>query len=158
MCARLKLTPRLDMKIATEASLGQLAPVAVAPRTRPELMRWGWTLPTGAKLYWARSEGIFQGPFSYQAMHQRGVVQIDGWWEREAYIRTPRPTFVAVIWHEWTKGDPGFLLITCNPWSDKLARIHDRMPAIVSRDVWLARLRRDQTLAVPTRNQTCVVQ
>ena len=157
MCARLKLTPRVDMKTAPEVGLRGHAAISLDGK-HFEQMRWGFKLPNGTEFFWARSEGMFQGMFRYQAMHHRGVVFIDGWWEKGQFIDVAKGTAAAVLWHQW-HGAPerSFVLVTCEPWSKALANVHHRMPAIVQPDVWLAeetaRLRRGQTLSVPARVQ-----
>ncbi len=130
-----------------------------SPRTL-EPMRWGlipsWAkdLFIGQKMLNARSETIAEKPaFRTAFSKRRCIIPADGFyeWHTEGkkkdryYIKlTTNALFAfAGLWEEWIdqKGEPlrSCTIVTCAP-NPLMAAIHNRMPAILSRedeDTWL---------------------
>lgn len=127
--------------------------VAVLQRDRRvlELLNWGlvpsWSRDPsgGSRAINARVETLTTKPtFRNAFQHRRCVVLASGLfeWRREGQTRIPmfirpadgRPLGLAGLWEEWTptEGEPlrtcTIITVAANPF---LARIHDRMPAIL---------------------------
>lgn len=123
-------------------------------------MTWG-LVPNWAKerrgsgLINARAETVAEKPsFRPSIRTKRCLVPMDGYYEwrtvdvgtsgpkRAVYVtrRDRRPVAVAGLWSTWTSPDDGVVRRTCcvittaaNP---SLARVHDRMPAVVEAEDW----------------------
>ncbi|MFM8381715.1 MAG: SOS response-associated peptidase [Actinomycetota bacterium] len=105
----------------------------------------------------ARAETVAEKPsFRPSIRTKRCLVPMDGYYEwrtvdvaasgpkRAVYVtrRDRRPLAVAGLWSTWTSPDEGVVRRTCcvittaaNP---TLARVHDRMPAVIEADDWEA--------------------
>jgi putative SOS response-associated peptidase YedK len=115
--------------------------------------RWGLVPPwakdarSGARMINARSETVATSPaFAPSFARRRCLVPADGWFEwvragkdRRAYYMTPADGSVlafAGIWSAWGPDS----LITCSVLTTAarggLAKVHDRMPLILSADRW----------------------
>ena len=127
-------------------------PVIKAASDHFDCMRWGlipfWAkdMKIGYKMINARKETILEkNAYKKAAINQRCVVPFDGFyeWKKNADgTKTPfrigLPNFeiflIAGLWEKWTSPDGvvvlSFTLITQKP-IDKLAHIHDRMPALI---------------------------
>ncbi len=123
-------------------------------------MRWGLT-PSwakdpsiGSKLINARCETLAKKPAFRKALKSRRcIVPISGFYEWQKQARGKQPFFVASshgepltlagLWEEWN-ALPTFTIITV-PANEKVAAIHDRMPAILSREDALAWLETGDT-------------
>jgi putative SOS response-associated peptidase YedK len=118
-------------------------------------MRWGlvpsWAKDPsiGSKLINARCETLAEKPAFRRALKSRRcIVPISGFYEWQRQGRGKQPYFVtsvggepltlAGLWEEWN-GHLTFTVITV-PANEKVAAIHDRMPAVLSREdafAWL---------------------
>lgn len=115
--------------------------------------RWGLVPPwskdprSGARMINARSETVATSPaFAPSFARRRCLVPADGWFEwvrtgkeRQAFYMTPADGSVlafAGIWSAWGPDS----LITCSVLTTAalggLARVHDRMPLILTADRW----------------------
>jgi putative SOS response-associated peptidase YedK len=123
-----------------------------------ELIRWGlvpsWAddVKIGYKMINARAETVGEKPsFRSAFKNRRCLIVADGWyeWQASGGVKRPyhlhfadrRPFCFAGLWERWNKqeGDP---LETCTIITtsacDDTASVHDRMPAIVPPDEYLA--------------------
>jgi putative SOS response-associated peptidase YedK len=119
-------------------------------------MRWGlvppwYKTPSGGPLLInARSETVADKPAFRQAVRERRcLVPATGFYEWErAEGRTPLPWYVtradgepmvfAAIWQDWGEGEERMAtcaVLTC-PANATMARIHDRLPVILSPPDW----------------------
>ncbi len=123
-------------------------------------MRWGlvpsWAKDAsiGSKLINARCETLGEKPAFRNALKSRRcIVPISGFYEWQRQGRGKQPYFVASadgtpltlagLWEEWN-GLLTFTIITV-PANEKVAAIHDRMPAILSLEEALAWLKTGDT-------------
>ena len=123
-------------------------------------MRWGlvpsWAKDPsiGSKLINARCETVAEKPAFRRALRSRRcIVPISGFYEWRRQGRGKQPHFVtsvggqpltlAGLWEEWN-GLLTFTVITV-PANEKVAAIHDRMPAILSREEAFAWLKTGDT-------------
>jgi len=123
-------------------------------------MRWGlvpsWAKDpsVGSKLINARCETLGEKPAFRKALRSRRcIVPISGFyeWQRQGRGKQPwfvmsadgRPLALAGLWEEWN-GLLSFTVITV-PANEKVAEIHDRMPAILSQEEALAWLKTGDT-------------
>ena len=135
-----------------------VAPTHDALRFQP--MRWGlvpsWARDPsiGSKLINARCETVAEKPAFRRALRSRRcIVPISGFYEWRRQGRSKQPHFVtsvggqpltlAGLWEEWN-GLLTFTVITV-PANEKVAPIHDRMPAILSREEAFAWLKTGDT-------------
>lgn len=119
-------------------------------------MRWGlvpqWAKDPsiGSKLINARAETLGEKPAFRQALRSRRcVVPISGFYEWQRLGRGKQPCFIsgadgkpltlAGLWEDWN-GLLTFTIVTV-PANEKLAPIHDRMPAILAPEDALAWLK-----------------
>ena len=133
---------------------------------RLHLLRWGLVpsfardLSIGNKLINARIESAAEKPAFRGAFNaRRCLVVVDGFYEWQRTGRTKQPFHLrsesgellsmAGLWDRWTSPDgeivETFAIVT-KPSEDRVKDIHDRMPAILSRehhDEWLDPARRD---------------
>jgi putative SOS response-associated peptidase YedK len=126
------------------------------------LMRWGlvpsWSTDpnTGPRPINARAESLLDRPaFADALVRRRCIVPVDGFyeWERPAGAATPQPWFLAPaggrplalagLWDRWVAPDGAALvsvaIVTVAANAD-VARLHDRMPAVLDADdvdAWL---------------------
>ena len=117
-------------------------------------MRWGFSKPENPSFkpdhMHARAETIDTRPtFSEAFADRRGIVLVETFNEGEAldngktqqWVIRPKdrkPIAIAVIWEEWvgdTGSEPTFVMVTVPP-NPLIARITDRMPAILRQDDW----------------------
>jgi putative SOS response-associated peptidase YedK len=117
-------------------------------------MRWGFSKPENPSFkpdhMHARAETIDTRPtFAEAFAERRGIVLVETFNEGEAldngktqqWVIRPKdrkPIAIAVIWEEWvgdTGGEPTFVMVTVSP-NQLIARITDRMPAILRQDDW----------------------
>lgn len=152
------LTPRYNI-----APTQNVAVVLNASTDRLSLVRWGlipgWaTDPSiGAQMINARSETLAQKPaFRAAFKKRRCLVLADGFyeWRKEADGRTKTPMYarlltgepfaMAGLWEDW-KSPQGLAYRTCTiittEPNDLLSPIHNRMPAILPRELeteWLS--------------------
>lgn len=126
--------------------------------------RWGFGKRDGRPLVNARSESLVLGkrsPISRAFEARRCVVPADGFfeWTGPKSARRPlwfhRPAggllYLAGLYEEGPDGRPQFVVLTTEA-NALLARIHDRMPALLDRqqvDEWLARPAQDLLAPAP---------
>lgn len=148
--------PRYNVAPAQPVAIVRL----VAGKRQFALVRWG-LIPTWVKdprefalLINARIEGVLDKPSFRNAIRRRRcLVPADGFYEWQKTARGKRPFAVrpraagpvafAGIWETWADRDGGEIdtmaIITC-PANKTLAKVHDRMPAVVRPehfDAWL---------------------
>ena len=139
------LKPRYNLAPGQDAAV-----VLAAPAPRMSLLRWG-LLPSWAKgpqakpQINARAETLADKPFFRESFRwRRALVPADGWyeWPKRGADKGPRlfrvkggaPFAFAGLWESGT-----FAIVTVEP-NPLVARIHDRMPALLPRDAegpWL---------------------
>ena len=142
------VTVSTPMRIAMVMRLGEDGGRELAP------MRWGFSKPENPSFkpdhMHARAETIDTRPtFSEAFAERRGIVLVETFNEGEAldngktrqWVIRPKdrkPIAIAVIWEEWV-GDTGaeatFVMVTVQP-NPLIARITDRMPAILRQKDW----------------------
>ena len=132
------LKPRYNVAPSQESAV-----IIAAPAPRMSLLRWG-LLPAWAKgpqakpQINARAETLADRPFFRESFRwRRALVPADGWfeWPKRGADKAPRlfrlkggaPFAFAGLWEAGT-----FALVTVEP-NPLVARIHDRMPAILAR-------------------------
>jgi putative SOS response-associated peptidase YedK len=117
-------------------------------------MRWGFSKPENSSFkpdhMHARAETIDTRPtFSEAFADRRGIVLVETFNEGEAldngktqqWVIRPKdrkPIAIAVIWEEWvgdSGSEPTFVMVTVPP-NPLIARITDRMPAILRQEDW----------------------
>jgi len=151
LAARFGVAPAPGLKPRYNSAPGQEAAVVIAaPAPRMSMLRWGllpaWARGPQAKPQVnARAETLADKPFFRESFRsRRALVPADGWfeWPRRGADKTPRlfrlkdgGTFAfAGLW------DSGSFAIVTVPPNPLVARIHDRMPALLPRDAesaWL---------------------
>ena len=118
-------------------------------------MRWGFAgkddvVPSRPKHMHARSETIDRlRTFAHAFHHARGILMVHTFNEGEElpngktkqWVITPKdgqPIAIAVIFEEWHNGPQSLLTFVqvTTPANALIARITDRMPAILPRDSW----------------------
>lgn len=139
------LMPRYNLAPGQDAAV-----VLAAPAPRMSLLRWG-LLPSWAKgpqakpQINARAETLADKPFFRESFRwRRALIPADGWyeWPKRGADKGPRLFRVkggasfafAGLWDSGT-----FAIVTVEP-NPLVARIHDRMPALLARDAegpWL---------------------
>lgn len=139
------LRPRYNLAPGQDAAV-----MLAAPAPRMSLLRWG-LLPSWAKgppakpQINARAETLADKPFFRESFRwRRALVPADGWyeWPKRGADKGPRlfrlkggaPFAFAGLWDSGT-----FAIVTVEP-NPLVARIHDRMPALLARDAegpWL---------------------
>lgn len=140
------------------------APVVLHSKSRDgrmsTMMRWGlvpsWAEDTrvGARMFNARAETVAEKPaFRTAFARRRCVVPASGFieWKTEGKLKSPHviraqgagPLAMAGLWETWKSNDGevvrSFTVITRSP-NALVGRIHDRMPALLDRelvDAWL---------------------
>lgn len=143
-----EVTVSTPMRIAKVMRLGEDG--------RPELarMRWGFSKPENPSFkpdhMHARAETIDTRPtFAEAFAERRGIVMVETFNEGEQlpsgktkqWVIRPKdrkPIAIAVIWEEWigdAGSEPSFVMVTVPP-SELIARITDRMPAILRQEDW----------------------
>lgn len=151
LTARFGLTPAPGQRRRYNLAPGQDAPVVLAaPAPRLSLLRWG-LLPPWAKgpqakpQINARAETLADKPFFRESFRwRRALIPADGWyeWPKRGADKSPRllrrkdgaPFAFAGLWEAGA-----FAVVTVEP-NPLVARIHDRMPALLSPDdeqAWL---------------------
>ena len=142
------VTVSTPMRIAKVMRLGEDGARELAS------MRWGFSKPENPSFkpdhMHARAETIDTRPtFSEAFAERRGIVLVETFNEGEAldngktqqWVIRPKdrkPIAIAVIWEEWvgdTGSEPTFVMVTVPP-NPLIARITDRMPAILRQDDW----------------------
>ena len=143
-------TVSTPMRIAKVMRLGEDGGRELAP------MRWGFSKPANPSFkpdhMHARAETIDTRPtFAGAFAERRGIVLVETFNEGEVldngrtkqWVVRPRdrkPIAIAVIWEEWvgdTGSEPTFVMVTVPP-NPLIARITDRMPAILRQKDWAA--------------------
>jgi putative SOS response-associated peptidase YedK len=138
------------LKARRNIASGETAPVVLAaPAPRMSLMRFGlkpgWARENAALQLNARAETAAEKPFFREAFRARRLLVVaDGWFEfpRRGADRAPRyfrradgePFAFAGLW------EPGGFAILTVPANPLVARVHDRMPAVLAPDdeaAWL---------------------
>lgn len=141
-------TVSTPMRIAWVMRLGEDGQRELAP------MRWGFSKPGNPSFkpdhMHARAETIDTRPtFAEAFAERRGIVLVETFNEGEAldtgrtrqWVISPKdrkPIAIAVIWQEWvadTGSEPTFVMVTVPP-NPLIARITDRMPAILRQEDW----------------------
>ena len=141
-------TVSTPMRIAKVMRLGEDGGRELAP------MRWGFSKPGNPSFkpdhMHARAETIDTRPtFAEAFAERRGIVLVETFNEGEVldngktkqWVVRPRdrkPIAIAVIWEEWvgdTGSEPTFVMVTVPP-NPLIARITDRMPAILREKDW----------------------
>ncbi len=122
------------------------------------LMRWGlvpsWSADpaTGPRPINARAESLLDRPaFADALVRRRCLVPVDGFyeWERLAGRATRQPWFLAAVggrplalaglWDRWVAPDGASMVsvaIVTVAANGDVARLHDRMPAVLGADEW----------------------
>jgi len=146
------------MRIAKVMRLGEDGAREFVP------MRWGFSKPENPSFkpdhMHARAETVDTRPtFAEAFAERRGLVLVETFNEGEAldngktkqWVIRPKdrkPIAIAVVWEEWV-GDAGselaFVMVTVLP-NPLVARITDRMPAILRQEDWAAWLGEDDAL------------
>jgi putative SOS response-associated peptidase YedK len=144
LAERFGVAPAPGLKPRFNVAPGQDAAVVIAaPAPRMSFLRWG-LLPPGAKgprakpQINARAETLADKPFFRESFRwRRALVPADGWfeWPKRGADKAPRlfrlkggePFAFAGLWEAGT-----FALVTVEP-NPLVARIHDRMPALLAR-------------------------
>ena len=144
--------------VAPTHNAGVIVPGGGGLRFQP--MRWGlvphWAKDPsiGSKLINARAETLGGKPAFRQALRSRRcIVPISGFYEWRRQGRGKQPIFIsgadgkplslAGLWEDWN-GLLTFTIVTV-PANEKLAPIHDRMPAILAPEDALAWLKTGDT-------------
>jgi putative SOS response-associated peptidase YedK len=153
MCGRFTLTDPLRIRAAypryrfEEFSEYRLPRFNIAPtqavlgvrndgRNGVEPLRWGIDGRINARV-----ETVSARPLPF-----RCIIFADGFYEwrgrKPVYytMKDERPFAFAGIWQPVTEGEPPSAIVTCEP-NELVARVHDRMPAILSDDeldAWLS--------------------
>jgi putative SOS response-associated peptidase YedK len=148
---RFGVAPAPGLKPRYNVAPGQDAAVVLAaPAPRMSLLRWGllpaWAKGPAAKPQVnARAESLADKPFFRESFRwRRALVPADGWfeWPKRGPDKSPRLfrlrdralfAFAGI----WENGS--FAIVTVEP-NPLVARVHDRMPAILPRDAeaeWL---------------------
>jgi len=112
---------------------------------------WATDAKVGSRMFNARSETITTSPaFRDAFVHKRCIVPVDSFyeWKREGSVRQPyrvvrrdgMPLALAGLWAGWRDPEADavrrtFTIITTTP-NEALADLHDRMPVVISEDVW----------------------
>ncbi len=160
MAQMFNASPANDLPDVPNFNLCPTVPVAVVTsdesgrRYRP--MRWGfipqwYKKPNGGPLLInARAETVAEKPaFRSAARQRRGLVALSGFYEWERSDKDkPLPWYVtradgapmvfAVIWQEWGQQQDAlstFAIVTTAA-NDAMARIHHRVPVILTPDQW----------------------
>jgi putative SOS response-associated peptidase YedK len=144
LAERFGVTPAPGLKPRYNVAPGQEAAVVIAaPAPRMSLLRWG-LLPQWAKgpqakpQINARAETLAEKAFFRESFRwRRALVPADGWfeWPKRGADKAPRlfrlkdgaPFAFAGLWEAGS-----FALVTVAP-NPLVARIHDRMPAVLAR-------------------------
>jgi putative SOS response-associated peptidase YedK len=160
LAERFGVAPAPGLKRRYNAAPGQEAAVVLAsPAPRMSLLRWGllpaWaTGPQAKPQINARAETLAAKPFFRESFRwRRALVPADGWFEwpkrgadkapRLFRLKTGEPFAFAALWETGT-----FALVTVEP-NPLVARIHDRMPAVLARadeGEWLDPMTRPERL------------
>ncbi len=150
--------PAPDYNVTPRAEVPAVVQRAAGHRTL-ELMRWGlvpsWadSPAVGDRLINARAETLLDKPAFAQAFRRRRcIIPADGFYEWQARPgrRRKQPMFVhrrdgepmafAGLWEVWRERADDPWLVTCTvittDANSLMAPIHDRMPALLPRDVW----------------------
>lgn len=151
LAERFRVAPAPGLRPRYNLAPGQEAPVVLAaPAPRMTLLRWGllpsWAAGPSAKPQInARAESLADKPFFRDAFRwRRALVPADGWfeWPKRGADKAPRlfrrrdgaPFAFAGLWEP-----AGFAIVTVAP-NPLVARVHDRMPALLAPDAeaaWL---------------------
>jgi putative SOS response-associated peptidase YedK len=151
------VTVSTPMRIATVMRLGEDGARELVP------MRWGFSKPENPSFksdhMHARAETIDTRPtFAGSFAERRGIVLVESFNEGEAlengktkqWVIRPKdrkPIAIAVIWEEWvgdSGSEPTFVMVTVPP-NPLVARITDRMPAILRQEDWRVWLGENET-------------
>jgi putative SOS response-associated peptidase YedK len=160
--ARFHIINRLDSRIPRyNIAPGQMVPVLIAHSPRQVvLMRWGliphWAkdAKTAYKMINARVETLTQRPtFRGLLGHNRALVPACGYYEWKAAGREKTPYYIhpqdeqfcafAVLYDVWQRPDgEGFYTFTIitTEADESMAKLHNRMPVILAReleDAWI---------------------
>ncbi len=149
------VTVSTPMRIARVMRLGEDGGREFAP------MRWGFSKPENPSFkpdhMHARAETIDTRPtFAEAFAERRGIVLVETFNEGEQlpggktqqWVIRPKdrkPMAIAVIWEEWVGdagSEPTFVMVTVPP-NPLIARITDRMPAILRQEDWAVWLGED---------------
>ncbi|MFI5346554.1 MAG: SOS response-associated peptidase [Elusimicrobiota bacterium] len=151
LARRFGVAPAPGLRPRYNAAPGQEhAVIIAAPAPRMSLLRWG-LLPAWAKgpqakpQINARAETLADKPFFRESFRwRRALVPADGWYEwptrgadkapRLFRLKTGEPFAFAGLWETG-----GFAVVTVAP-NPAVARVHDRMPALLAPDeeaAWL---------------------
>ncbi len=144
LAARFGVAPAPGLKPRYNVAPGQDAAVVVAaPEPRMSLLRWGllpaWAAGPSAKPQInARAESLADRPFFRESFRwRRALVPADGWFERPKRgadkaprlfrLKSGEPFAFAGLWESGS-----FAIVTVEP-NPLVARVHDRMPALLPR-------------------------
>jgi putative SOS response-associated peptidase YedK len=151
LAKRFGVAPAPGLKPRFNAAPGQEAAVVLAaPAPRMSFLRWGllpaWaTGPSAKPQVNARAESLADRPYFRESFRwRRALVPADGWfeWPKRGADKSPRffrlkDGGLFAFAGLWENG--GFAVVTVAP-NPLVARVHDRMPAILARDAeaeWL---------------------
>jgi putative SOS response-associated peptidase YedK len=153
-----------DWKPRYNAAPQQIMPVITdANPTEASFFRWGlipsWSLEEnmGINLFNARAEAIFtKAPFKHAIHTQRCLIPSDGFfeWKREGKNRIPFRIMLASdeafafagIWESWERNDGEIIntySIITTAANNVMREIHDRMPAIIPKELEKTWLKKD---------------
>ncbi|MDX2236679.1 MAG: SOS response-associated peptidase family protein [Hyphomonadaceae bacterium] len=149
----LTLTPEAATVTVTPMRFAKVLHLDESGVRRLSPMRWGFAdrraeNPSRPKHMHARSETIDEKPTFAEAFAQRrGVLPVATFNEglelangktQQWTITPPAPLGIAVIYEEWRKDDETLLtfVMATTPPNPLIARITDRMPAILAFDDW----------------------
>jgi putative SOS response-associated peptidase YedK len=167
-------------QIAPRYNIAPSQPILTLPNdssSRAKYFTWGlipvWAKDStpGSHLINARAETISEKPsFRSAYKYHRCIIFADGFYEWQAHpgqkTRTPyylhlksgAPFAFAGLWEHWQSPDGSEVLsatiITTEP-NELVARIHTRMPVILSRDAYAQWL--DSTPDLPNNNQSLLI-
>jgi len=126
-------------------------------RRKISFMRWGlvppWAKDTSVGMINARAESVAVKPsFKKAFLEARCLIPADGWYEwkhdgkgKQPYyfhLKENLPFSFAGLWSRWKEKDTGKTLDSCaiitTMANEKAAAIHDRMPVVLSPDIYEA--------------------
>jgi len=142
------------VSVSTPMRLAQVIRVGDDGRREQVAMRWGFSKPENPAFkpdhMHARAETIDTRPtFAEAFAERRGIIVVSSFNEGEEQpngktkqwviqSKARKPIAIAVIWEEWVGdqgSEPTFVMVTTPP-NPLIARITDRMPAILRQEDW----------------------
>ncbi|MEZ6030384.1 MAG: SOS response-associated peptidase family protein [Hyphomonadaceae bacterium] len=149
-----EIPDNVPVTVSTPMRLAKVVRLGEDGKRELVAMRWGFSRPENPAFkpdhMHARAETVDTRPtFAESFTERRGIVVIETFNEGEAMpsgktkqwvirSKSRKPIAIAVIWEEWagdTGSEPTFVMITVPP-NPLIARITDRMPAILRQEDW----------------------